>query len=190
MKFFLLFIIILSQFSFSQVNSNYHLVKGYYRSDGTYVQPNYRTNHNYTYLDNYTTLGNTNPWTGKPGYINPDSNAIIDYTVTLEVNKKMNSRKNYSREFEDFRYGYEYAAIYYKPSFLNILIPAAVTTYKPLYGLSATLTFNFLPLKNKLKANKNFEEGYNSNAGLRRFMFTLYGFLIGLVGNVVYILVR
>lgn len=43
-------------------------VKGYYRKNGTYVQPHYRSNKNYTKYDNYSTKGNVNPYTEKKGY--------------------------------------------------------------------------------------------------------------------------
>jgi hypothetical protein len=48
--------------SYSQVS-----VKGYYKSNGTYVQPHQRTAPNNTVNDNYSTVGNTNPYTGKEG---------------------------------------------------------------------------------------------------------------------------
>jgi len=43
-------------------------VNGYYRSNGTYVAPHYRTEANNTRSDNYSTQGNVNPYTGQPGY--------------------------------------------------------------------------------------------------------------------------
>lgn len=49
-------------------------VKGYYRKDGTYVQPHYRSDPNSTKLDNFSTRGNINPYTGEPGYKNPYGN--------------------------------------------------------------------------------------------------------------------
>lgn len=61
----LLFLIVLffaSVSAFSQVS-----VRGYYRSNGTYVQPHQRTAPNYTRNDNYSTMGNVNPYTGKAG---------------------------------------------------------------------------------------------------------------------------
>lgn len=58
---------------FSQVNPNYHNVDGYYRSNGTYVEGYRRTNPNGTINDNYSTYPNVNPWTGRPGYIAPES---------------------------------------------------------------------------------------------------------------------
>jgi len=45
-------------------------VNGYYKDNGTYVQPYYRSNSNSTQYDNYSTKGNTNPYTGSQGTIN------------------------------------------------------------------------------------------------------------------------
>ena len=44
-------------------------VKGYYKSNGTYVQPHYRSSPNSTTSDNWSTSGNTNPYTGEKGTI-------------------------------------------------------------------------------------------------------------------------
>ena len=43
-------------------------VNGYYKSNGTYVQPHYRSSPNSTTYDNWSTRGNTNPYTGQRGY--------------------------------------------------------------------------------------------------------------------------
>ena len=43
-------------------------VNGYYRSNGTYVQPYSRSESNYTVRDNYSYKGNTNPYTGETGH--------------------------------------------------------------------------------------------------------------------------
>jgi hypothetical protein len=42
-------------------------VKGYYRNDGTYVQPHTRSAPNNSYNDNWSTSPNTNPYTGAQG---------------------------------------------------------------------------------------------------------------------------
>ncbi|MDR2119393.1 MAG: hypothetical protein LBP64_00780 [Tannerella sp.] len=42
-------------------------VEGYYRKDGTYVRPHYRSSPNGSVYDNYSTKGNVNPYTGKKG---------------------------------------------------------------------------------------------------------------------------
>ena len=42
-------------------------VNGYYRSNGTYVQPHYRTMPNNTVYDNWSTRPNVNPYTWQTG---------------------------------------------------------------------------------------------------------------------------
>lgn len=42
-------------------------VEGYYRQDGTYVQPHYRSAPNSNPYDNYSAQGNINPYTGSIG---------------------------------------------------------------------------------------------------------------------------
>lgn len=46
-------------------------VRGYVRSDGTYVQPHVRSAPNGTTLDNWSTQPNVNPYTGQQGTRNP-----------------------------------------------------------------------------------------------------------------------
>jgi len=42
-------------------------VGGYFRSNGTYVQPHFRSSPNSTVIDNWSFKGNVNPYTGKIG---------------------------------------------------------------------------------------------------------------------------
>lgn len=42
-------------------------VKGYFRKDGTYVSPHFRTEPDGNFFNNYSTFGNINPYTGVPG---------------------------------------------------------------------------------------------------------------------------
>ena len=49
-------------------------VDGYYRKDGTYVQPHHRSDPNNNANDNWSTKGNINPYTGKEGTHNPKQN--------------------------------------------------------------------------------------------------------------------
>ncbi|HET6886610.1 MAG TPA: hypothetical protein VFH87_01680 [Candidatus Udaeobacter sp.] len=46
-------------------------VRAHTRSDGTYVPEHYRSRPNSSTYDNWSTRGNTNPYTGKPGYRDP-----------------------------------------------------------------------------------------------------------------------
>lgn len=55
-------IIFFCEIAFSDVH-----VRGYYRKNGTYVAPHYRSSPNQTKSDNWSTKGNINPYTGKPG---------------------------------------------------------------------------------------------------------------------------
>lgn len=49
-------------------------VSGYYRSNGTYVEPSHRSAPDSSRLNNWSTRGNTNPYTGQEGTKNyPDS---------------------------------------------------------------------------------------------------------------------
>ena len=48
-------------------------VKGYYRKDGTYVQPHYRSNPDSNPYNNWSYPGNTNPYTGETAPGNPDT---------------------------------------------------------------------------------------------------------------------
>ena len=53
-------------------------VNGYFRSNGTYVAPHYRSSPNSTTRDNWSTYGNTNPYTGKSGTKRYNYNADSD----------------------------------------------------------------------------------------------------------------
>ena len=48
-----------------------HYVQPYVNKNGTYVEGHYQTNPNGTKLDNYSTQGNTNPYTGQAGTVDP-----------------------------------------------------------------------------------------------------------------------
>lgn len=61
-------ILIVALLAFASVASADEYVNGYFRKDGTYVQPHYRSSPNSTKTDNYSTKGNTNPYTGERGY--------------------------------------------------------------------------------------------------------------------------
>lgn len=74
-------------------------VNGYYRKNGTYVQPHYRSRANYTKFDNYSTRGNYNPYTGQRGSQNPYNMSQYNYQPlpTYEIPKaKMLPTPEYS----------------------------------------------------------------------------------------------
>lgn len=72
------------------------LVNGYFKKNGTYVEPYYRTEPNSTLFDNYSTKGNVNPFTGKPGWIDPYSK----YTTTYISNYKKEYNVNYDKIYQ------------------------------------------------------------------------------------------
>ena len=67
MKLVLKLLVLLSVFLPSIALARDTHVNGYYRQNGTYVQPHYRTAPNNTKTDNYSYHGNVNPYTGEVG---------------------------------------------------------------------------------------------------------------------------
>ena len=74
-------------------------VKESVRKDGTVVPAHYRSAPNSTKNDNFSTRGNTNPYTGKKGWIEPDnalnnhnsSGVVIDYNSSRRSLNKQTS---------------------------------------------------------------------------------------------------
>ena len=83
-KLFILLLLFSSYFSsFSQVKVN-----GYYRKNGTYVQPHYRSYPDGNPYNNYSFPGNTNPYTGKTSTGNPDTYLNNYYNRHIYYNKQ------------------------------------------------------------------------------------------------------
>ena len=62
--FFTIALAFIAKFSFGQ---SHVYVRGYYKDNGTFVQPHYRTTQNNTVYDNWSTYPNVNPYTGNIG---------------------------------------------------------------------------------------------------------------------------
>ena len=60
-------LLLLVLFLFTFVANADVYVRGYRKSNGTYVKSHYRSNPNRTVRDNWSTSGNTNPYTGRLG---------------------------------------------------------------------------------------------------------------------------
>ena len=69
-------------------------VNGYTRSNGTYVQGYNRTSADSSMYNNYSTRGNTNPYTGQRGYVNPNSSSNSGYGNS-GYNSYSNNRRGY-----------------------------------------------------------------------------------------------
>ena len=54
-------------------------VDGHFRSDGTYVQPHWRSNPDGNFSNNWSTQGNVNPYTGQWGTRQSPSQAFPNY---------------------------------------------------------------------------------------------------------------
>lgn len=63
-------IIIFLSLIFLNFADAYVRVRGYFRRDGSYVRPHYRTYPNKYKWDNWSSWGNYNPFTGRRGYRN------------------------------------------------------------------------------------------------------------------------
>lgn len=84
MRYILIALIVCINLIHAQTNSKHVQVRGYNRSDGTYVQPHMRTAPNNTNSDNFSTIGNTNPYTGQPGHIPSDRGTPSTYNNTSQ----------------------------------------------------------------------------------------------------------
>lgn len=81
------------EFIVGQTNSKHVYVKPYTKSDGTYVPGHNRTAPNSTNRDNFSTKGNTNPYTGQPGWVDPDSKGT--YTTSTYPSSETNYNTSY-----------------------------------------------------------------------------------------------
>lgn len=95
-----IFFFLLASVSLCQSKSSSDVfVKSYTRSDGTVVKGHYRSAPNYTNRDNFSTKGNTNPYTGKRGYIDPDNNRYKPSSIGNSSTRNFNYT-NYNRQQE------------------------------------------------------------------------------------------
>lgn len=68
MKFYCTLAIALIVTSAAQAQNS---VNGYWRKNGTFVAPHFRTNPDSSRLNNWSTQGNSNPYTGRRGTVDP-----------------------------------------------------------------------------------------------------------------------
>ncbi len=86
MKKSLILILSLGLMSFASAATH---VNGYYKSNGTYVQPHYRSTANSTTSDNWSVAPNVNPYTGKQGTLSPSYS-----NTNIGLDNKSNSVTN------------------------------------------------------------------------------------------------
>jgi hypothetical protein len=66
-------------------------VKGYTKSNGSYIQGHYKTSPNSSKVDNYSTQGNYNPYTGSYG-----TKPVQEYRPTSTYSNSNSPQSNYS----------------------------------------------------------------------------------------------
>lgn len=105
-KNFTLIYFLISIYSYSQV-----AVKGYYRKNGTYVQPHVRTAPNSTITDNYSYRGNYNPNTEYT-----KSSSLSSSPATYNYYNNSSSTSNYNKEWVNgyYRTDGTYVSGYYR----------------------------------------------------------------------------
>ena len=117
-KFILLAVLfVLTGNVFSQTNSTYRYQQGYYKTDGTWVQPHYKTENNSTNWDNYSTTPNTNYFTQEKG------SRARDYSPEAY---------NYGQDRVIYE-GPKGGQYYYNDSGNKVYVPKRSTTTSPLY---------------------------------------------------------
>jgi hypothetical protein len=82
----LIFFLIFANVAFAQVH-----VRGYYNSNGTYVQPHYRSSPDRNPYNNWSTQGNINPYTGQEGRRSYESFSYPSQQNTRNPMKTQNS---------------------------------------------------------------------------------------------------
>lgn len=133
---FLIAFLFTTALSFAQVS-----VRGYYRSNGTYAQAHQRTAPNYTRNDNYSTVGNTNPYTGKTGTVPRDG-----YTST-RTSSTYSTPSSYS------------SSSYSTPTYSSTYTPSTYST--PSYSSGNTIYTG--PRGGQYYINSNGNKTYVSN---------------------------
>ena len=92
MRFFLA-ILLLSTITTGSLAAHADYTTGYTRRDGTYVNGYNRSTPNATTYDNYSTRGNTNPYTGERGYINPNPSPTFSQPNTRDYGSLGSGRR-------------------------------------------------------------------------------------------------
>jgi hypothetical protein len=92
-------------FFFSNFTNAAVHVNGYYKSNGTYVQPYYRSNPDGNFYNNWSTKGNVNPYTGKVGTKTQPS-YTSEYSTTTNYLKPLPTLSNINKEINNVKLKY------------------------------------------------------------------------------------
>jgi hypothetical protein len=109
-------------------------VHGYYRSNGAYVQPHYRSTPNSTNIDNWSTRGNINPYTGSIGSVARDySVGALNYGAGHTINVGSRGGEYYIND--------NYNKVYV-PKQPEYSVPVYSTPSLPTYSLPSLPTYS------------------------------------------------
>jgi hypothetical protein len=91
-------------------------VSGYFRKNGTYVEPHYRSSPNSSPFDNYSFPGNTNPYTGKVSTGDPEAYLSNYYKTSNNagVSSSLSSKTQSSFTTNPYSYGISESTNNYK----------------------------------------------------------------------------
>jgi hypothetical protein len=103
--------------SLQQAVADVH-VRGYWKQNGTYVQPHWRSNPDGNVYNDWSTYPNVNPHTGKIGtkHIQPQTMIINPYvgsSQTKQIQSYSPSGINYRRSYQTPNYSDTYTPTYY-----------------------------------------------------------------------------
>lgn len=94
--------------SFANVGYAQVHVDGYFKKNGTYVEPHYRSAPNSSISDNYSTKGNSNPYTGQMGTVDPFQHSTPRTPQVFETPSPVPSFGNFGdtgRSPQQFNFG-------------------------------------------------------------------------------------
>jgi hypothetical protein len=98
-------LLIVSLVDIKLTNAAVH-VKGYFRSDGTFVSPHYRSSPDNSFYNNYSTYGNINPYTGEigtkmtPNYNFQSDTSLYKYGRDIEEIFEGDTSNSYDTDIE------------------------------------------------------------------------------------------
>jgi hypothetical protein len=170
-------------------------VRGYYRKNGTYVQPHYRSKPDGNPYNNYSYPGNTNPYTGKTATGNPSTYLNNYNNKTYEggyLNNRFYSQNNYtllrtnynfigSLNSRDFEYKLQNQQ--------NIIVGKIISTDKTLYEIfdDKSILIGYIKLRKNgtyKVYDTNFQRIRVDNSNNNNNNTILFGFLAAILFTV------
>ena len=121
-------------------------VKGYYRSNGTHVQPHERTRPNYTVTDNYSYPGNYNPNDGRTtgGNNYPNSSSQSNNATSSPSTTNSYSSSSFLKNPRHYSGTYPYTTKFDNPTILPPLRSSPTPNFSEIYTCPKGASVNVL----------------------------------------------